>query len=413
VFVQVSSAFRHTCGVRADASIACWGWNAFGQTTPPSGTFTQVTGGNGFTCALRTNGTVTCWGDNSAGQTDVPQELTVQPQSISFTSAPPETSFVGDSYAISATGGGSENPVIFNSFTPETCSLADEVVLFTATGWCTIAVDQEGNESYSAAPQVTQSMFVVELNISPVVNGITLPGGPVAIGTSISIAADFTDGNLLDVHTATVLWDDGAITAGSVSEASGAGAVSGNHAYTGAGVYTVSIAVSDGSLTGSRSSELDVPAYVVVYDPSAGFVTGGGWIASPAGAYPASPTLTGKASFGFVSRYKKGATTPSGNTEFQFNAANFEFSSASYQWLVVAGARAQFKGEGTINGAGNYGFLLSAVDGQGNGGGGTDRFRIKIWDIATSTVIYDNQIGAAEDATASTGLGGGSIVIHP
>ena len=25
--------------------------------------------------------------------------------------------------------------------------------------------------------------------------------------------------------------------------------------------------------------------YVVVYDPSAGFVTGGGWIVSPPGAY--------------------------------------------------------------------------------------------------------------------------------
>ena len=41
---------------------------------------------------------------------------------------------------------------------------------------------------------------------------------------------------------------------------------------------------------------------VVVYDPSAGFVTGGGWIDSPAGAYTADPSLTGKANFGFVSK---------------------------------------------------------------------------------------------------------------
>src|SRR5947207_13665419 len=31
--------------------------------------------------------------------------------------------------------------------------------------------------------------------------------------------------------------------------------------------------------------------YVVVYDPSAGFVTGGGWINSPARAYAAAPAL--------------------------------------------------------------------------------------------------------------------------
>ena len=45
----------------------------------------------------------------------------------------------------------------------------------------------------------------------------------------------------------------------------------------------------------------------------------------------------------------------------------------------MAGAKAQFKGTGTINGAGGYGFLLTVTDGQLTGGGGTDKFRIKIW----------------------------------
>jgi hypothetical protein len=36
---------------------------------------------------------------------------------------------------------------------------------------------------------------------------------------------------------------------------------------------------------------------------------------------------------------------------------------------VVAGARAQFKGSGRINNAGDYGFLLTAIDGQRPGGG--------------------------------------------
>jgi hypothetical protein len=120
----------------------------------------------------------------------------------------------------------------------------------------------------------------------------------------------------------------------------------------------------------------------------------------------ADPLLTGKATFGFVSKYLKGATTPTGNTEFQFHAAGMNFSSTSYDWLVVQGSsKATYKGYGTVNGVSGYGFLLSAIDGS------TDRFRIKIWQNGGS-VIYDNQVGAGDNAEPTTALGGGSIVIH-
>ncbi len=150
---------------------------------------------------------------------------------------------------------------------------------------------------------------------------------------------------------------------------------------------------------------------VVWFDPSAGFVTGGGWINSPAGAYPADPTLSGRANFGFVSKYQKGKTLPSGNTQFQFQAANLSLSSTSFQWLVVSGARAQFKGTGTINGTGSYTFLISAIDGSLTGGGGTDKFRIKITDTA-GNIVYDNMMNAPETSDPTTVLGGGNIEIH-
>ena len=102
--------------------------------------------------------------------------------------------------------------------------------------------------------------------------------------------------------------------------------------------------------------------YVVVYDPSSGFVTGGGWINSSAGAYPADPALVGKANFGFVSKYKKGATVPTGETEFQFHAASFNFKSASYEWLVVSGSRAQYRGRARLM-ARSYRFVLTCTDG--------------------------------------------------
>ena len=155
----------------------------------------------------------------------------------------------------------------------------------------------------------------------------------------------------------------------------------------------------------------DVCVLAVWYDPSAGFVTGGGWINSPAGAYVANPLLTGKANFGFVSKYEKGKTIPSGNTEFQFAAAGLKFASTSMDWLVVSGARAQFHGIGTLNGTAGYSFTLTAIDGSVSGGGGTNKFRIKILAPAGG-VVYDNQLNAADSADPSTVLGGGNIMIH-
>jgi parallel beta-helix repeat protein len=116
--------------------------------------------------------------------------------------------------------------------------------------------------------------------------------------------------------------------------------------------------------------------------------------------------LAGKASFGFVAKYKKGASVPEGNTEFVFRAGDLNFHSTDYDWLVVTGSDyARFKGTGTINGAGEYKFMLWAGDGTGTDG--ADTFRIKIWEEDESgneTVIYDNGMDQA--------IGGGSIVVH-
>ncbi|KFC60419.1 hypothetical protein FEM08_07960 [Flavobacterium gilvum] len=153
-------------------------------------------------------------------------------------------------------------------------------------------------------------------------------------------------------------------------------------------------------------------AYLAVYDPNGGFVTGGGWINSPAGAYVADKYLTGKANFGFNAKYKKGNNEVDGNTEFQFQTGNLNFKSSSHDdmSLVIAGAQAIYKGKGTINGIAGYSFMVSVVDGDKKSTSVLDKFRIKIWN--TGGVVYDNQIGQADNVEASTVLGGGSIVIH-
>jgi hypothetical protein len=151
---------------------------------------------------------------------------------------------------------------------------------------------------------------------------------------------------------------------------------------------------------------------VVVYNPSNGFVSGAGWINSPEGAYSVDPTLSGQSTFAFVSKFKPGAFDPTGRSIFHFKVADLKFRSDDYQWLVVSGARAQFKGTGTINGQGNFGFMITAIDGDINGGGGVDKFRIKIWDKEADEVIYDNKFGEDDNTQVLTDIGGGSIVMH-
>jgi hypothetical protein len=68
------------------------------------------------------------------------------------------------------------------------------------------------------------------------------------------------------------------------------------------------------------------------------------------------------------------------------------------------------RGAGVVNGAGSYAFLLTATDG---GSGGPDRFRIKIIDTVTNTLLYDNVGGSDDLDTADPQVRqGGSIVIH-
>jgi len=266
----------------------------------------------------------------------------------------------------------------------------------------------------------TCSFNVTVVNPTPLVTLAGPPSGSLyAVNAPVTFTARFTDAGG-GTHNGIWMFDN-LSQAAQIVEPSGAtpGSATASYLFTAANVYKVKLTITDSCGESGTADLIDgMEHLVVVYDPSAGFVTGGAWINSPPGAF--NPGLeqwagvVGKATFGFVSKYLKGANVPTGNTEFQFRAGDLNFKSTSYQWLVVAGARAQFKGWGTINGQGNYGFLLTAIDGQVNGGGGVDRLRIKIWDEASGVMIYDNQHGTDDNAALgdATVIQGGSIVIR-
>ena len=71
-FVSVSASTEHTCGVKANGEVLCWGNDGSGRATPPDGTFQSVSAGRDHTCGVKTDGTVACWGFNNSGQATPP-----------------------------------------------------------------------------------------------------------------------------------------------------------------------------------------------------------------------------------------------------------------------------------------------------------------------------------------------------
>ncbi|HEX6290918.1 MAG TPA: SMP-30/gluconolactonase/LRE family protein [Herpetosiphonaceae bacterium] len=260
-------------------------------------------------------------------------------------------------------------------------------------------------DSHSACD--TDSVDLEITNRAPTIGAVSAPRDPLTVGSVVTATATFTDASVLDTHTSRWHWGDGTTSGGTTTETGGSGSVTATHRYPTPGVYTLNVDLFDDDC-GTAQAPFQ---YVVVYDPSGGFVTGGGWFESPAGAYPADPTLRGRANIGFNAKYQALSTTPTGQTEFQFTAGNLAFRSTRYDWLVVVGGQAQYRGTGTIGG-GTYSFLMTVVDGDYAGGSAADTFRIKIWDDARAFVVYDTQPGASERAAPTTPLGGGSITVR-
>lgn len=145
---------------------------------------------------------------------------------------------------------------------------------------------------------------------------------------------------------------------------------------------------------------------------SARHVFGGGSIDSRPGAFVTNPRSSGKATFVFVSAYKRGDSLPSGQTHFLLPSANLEFRSDSYTWLTVTGGTAQYSGTGFLNGEKGYCFITTAFAGRAHGGNDVDRYRMKIWRPG-GDIVYDNVPGASDDIETGKlqALTGGSVII--
>lgn len=425
---QVSVGTNSSCAVTASGDAKCWGSGLNGAlgngSILSSSGAVFVSGMQGITsqihtnqyhaCALTTSGHVKCWGQNNYGQLGIgifssgsPDYFTTPQQVVGLSSAELMPDVIPSAPAdstppeVAATISGSMGSNSwYTGDVTITWSVSDpESDVIEQMGCTDVTVDYDTESktftcTATSAGGTIEESVTIKRDATPPELTINTPQeyDVQPVGTALEFSAD-------DVLSGV----DGTAVA-TVSDASGSSAAASGDVLE-PGVYTVVVSATD--LAGNTATS--EPHLLVIYDPEGGFVTGGGWIDSPAGAYLEDPALTGKASFGFVSKYKTkgGVSELTGNTEFQFKAGDLNFHSTSYDWLVVPGkTQAKFKGEGMVNGQEGYGFMLTAQD---NGSSG-DTFRIKIWD-ADENVYYDNH-AVSDDLYEGTGIGGGSIVIH-
>jgi FtsP/CotA-like multicopper oxidase with cupredoxin domain len=245
-------------------------------------------------------------------------------------------------------------------------------------------------------------------NASPTISLGSPPSGSVyVIGSTVSVIANVADPGTNDALTCSFFWDGGGPNSASVAAG---GLCSQSNTFAAAGVYTSTVTVidDDGGVGGP------ITVVIVVYNP-ASKLTGGAHAVSPLGALAANPAATGQVQLNANPQYQNGATTPRGQGRFAFKDVGLAFDSTGLEWLVVTGNRGQLRGSGRINSSGDYGFLLTVVDGGNGPGSAPDRFRMKIWDkSAGDAVVYDTTPGGAEDIDVSPTLpaAGGNLTVH-
>jgi hypothetical protein len=198
----------------------------------------------------------------------------------------------------------------------------------------------------------------------PVIVEVTCTDRPVPVGDEVTVTVVFTDCDLVDSHTVEIDWGDGTASLATVTEPVGDenGRATATHTYSAPGLYPITATVTDSRGTSVTSAACGP---VLVFNPGAGFLTGGGWFDSPPGSFAPDPAVAGRGSFGVVAKYLPGNRLK-GNLELQVHDRLVNFHSTGLDLLLVTdtplGPRAEVRGRGRMNGVEGFSFLFVAYD---------------------------------------------------
>jgi hypothetical protein len=153
---------------------------------------------------------------------DIPEVVGRAAQTVTFTSSPPHPALVGGSYAPTATGGDSGNPVVFSidaSSSAGACWMLGGTVLFTGSGTCLLDANQAGNTNFAQAPQGQQS---ISIGFTRTVSGNTGAPLTVASGQAVLLSAGTIVGGSVTVQAGGSLTAQSATIRGSLTSSGAA-----------------------------------------------------------------------------------------------------------------------------------------------------------------------------------------------
>lgn len=153
--------------------------------------------------------TITATNGGGTGTQQFTLTVSTASQTITFTSTPPASPVVGQTYTVTATGGGSGNPVTFaiDPTSSSVCTISGSTVTFTGPGACLIDASQAGNDQYSAASAsqsvpVSKAATSTSVAVHPTSITATVTAVPPGAGTPTGSVTFSVDGS--PVGTATL-----------------------------------------------------------------------------------------------------------------------------------------------------------------------------------------------------------------
>ena len=206
-------------------------------------------------------------------------------------------------------------------------------------------------------------------NVAPTAKILAPADGSVfRVRTHVALSGSFTDPGIADTHKA--VWTVGAATIpATVAEHGGSGTAAATWTPTAAGLYPLSLTVTDkdgGTTTVSGGT-------LVVFDPAAGSVSGAGSLVDPGHDLVL---------FDFEARYRDHDSDPSGHVEL--HAPHLTLFATHLDWLVVTSPSFVLQGDGRVlDRRGSYRFRLSGVTGH------PDQLRVQIW-APGGSLVYDS-----------------------